>query len=445
MFACAGVVLAQQGRTTPDDSSQQTSPSRGGQPSFAEEKSAGEIVPDRYIVLLKDNENARAVAEEHRSQRGAEVTHVYEHALRGYAAKIPSNRLSEVRDDPRVHSVSPDRVDVAFEQTMPTGMNRVEAELSSIMAPDGPGSVKSSNVGVAVLDTGINKSHPDLYVAGGRNFATWGSPNDKYEDGNGHGTHVAGTIGAKDNDVGAVGVAPETPLYGVKVLSNSGSGYRSWIIKGIDWVTANGPGTPKNIQVANMSLGGSGSDDGESGKTCSNTTDAYRKAICNSTAQGVTYVVAAGNSKADLQGYLPAAYNEVLTVSAVADFNGQPGGGAAATCRSDEDDTFANFSNYASLQSDQDHTIALPGVCIYSTWKSGGYNTISGTSMASPHGAGMAALYKITTPTATPADVMSKLREDASTWDNANGFTGDPDSSPTAGSYYGYLGHADGY
>jgi subtilisin family serine protease len=84
-------------------------------------------------------------------------------------------------------------------------------------------------------------------------------------------------------------------------------------------------------------------------------------------------------------------------------------------------------------------------VCIYSTWKSGGYNTISGTSMASPHGAGLAALYKIQNPTAAPADVMSKLRADAASWDGANGFTGDPDSSPAAGRYYGYLAHADGY
>lgn len=227
-----------------------------------------------------------------------------------------------------------------FAQTLPTGVNRIEGDKSSTLAGNGSGSV---NVGVAVIDSGINKTHPDLNVAGGRNFASWGSANDKYEVGHGHGTHVAGTIGAKDNASGPVGVAPGAPLYGVKVLDNTGSGARSWIIKGIDWVTANAD----KIKVANMSLGGSGSDDAESGKTCNTTTDAYRKAICGSVGKGVTYVVAAGNSNADMKGYVPAAYNEVLTVTAVSDSDGTPGGkGAAPSCRTGEKDDYpATFSN----------------------------------------------------------------------------------------------------
>ena len=112
--------------------------------------------------------------------------------------------------------------------------------------------------------------------------------------------------------------------------------------------------------------------------------DALHKAICNSVAAGVTYVVAAGNDGRNLAGFVPAAYDEVLAVTAVADFNGQPGGGAAATCRTD--DTPADFSNFAGIDTDDaNHTIAAPGVCIRSTWKGGGYQTISGTSMASPH------------------------------------------------------------
>src|SRR5918994_7184958 len=130
-------------------------------------------------------------------------------------------------------------------------------------------------------------------------------------------------------------------------------------------------------------------------------------AICESVAAGVTYTVAAGNSNADLKNFVPATYDQVLTVTAEADFNGQPGGGAAATCRSDVDETPADFSNYATL-ADQGHTIAAPGVCIYSTWKGGGYNTISGTSMASPHVAGAAALYMSKYPTATPAAVKAE-------------------------------------
>jgi subtilisin len=163
--------------------------------------------------------------------------------------------------------------------------------------------------------------------------------------------------------------SPRALRYSVRVLGGSGSGCWSWVICGIDWVTQNA--VRLNIEVANMSLGGSGSDDGNCGKTNS---DALHKAICASAGAGVTYVVAAGNSNTDFAGQVPAAYNEVLTVTALADFNGKPGGGAAATCRSDVDDTAADFNNYAVGSSDQGHTIAAPGVCIRSIWKSGKYN-----------------------------------------------------------------------
>jgi subtilisin family serine protease len=220
-------------------------------------------------------------------------------------------------------------------------------------------------------------------------------------------------VAALDNDIGVVGVAPGARLWGVKVLSDQGSGYKSHIIAGIDYVTANAG----SIEVANMSLGGSGSDDG---KSCSATTDSYKKAICNSVAAGVTYAVAAGNSSADAATAVPAAYDMVITVSALADFDGLPGGRAAATCRADVDDTFANFSNYGA-----DVDLIAPGVCITSTWPTAliasGYNTISGTSMASPHVAGAAALYKATNPGATPAQVQSALQGAGTTdWNNVD-------------------------
>ena len=357
-------------------------------------------------------------------------THVYRHALRGFAATLSVNQLAALRSDPRVRTIVVDGVVQASAQTLPTGINRIEADISSTQSGNSSGAV--SGPAVAVIDTGIDIDHPDLNVAGGRNCSTGRS----FDDGNGHGTHVAGTIGAKDNTTGAVGVAPGVPLYAVRVLNKSGSGSFSSIICGVDWVTANA--ASKNIKVANMSLGGSGSQG-----SC--TDGGLRQAICESTAAGVTYVVAAGNANADFATQVPATYPEVLTVTAMADFNGQPGGGAAATCRTDVDDTAADFSNYATTTEDIDHSIAGPGVCIYSTWKGNGYNTISGTSMASPHVAGAAALCLSSgTCSGTPAQVIDKLQADAVARPASYGFGGDP-HNPSGGRHYGYLVYAGAY
>jgi subtilisin len=249
--------------------------------------------------------------------------------------------------------------------------------------------------GVAIIDTGISTSHPDLNVVGGRNCSTGRS----YNDGNGHGTHVAGTVAANG---AIVGVAPGAPLYAVRVLDNSGAGSWSNVICGIDWVTANAD----KIKVANMSLGGSGT----AGTGCNSSS--LRQAICNSVNQGVTYVVSAGNSAADAVKFVPAAYPETITVAAIADFDGVAGGGAASTCRIDTDDTHANFSNYGTAAKGlAGHVdITAPGVCILSTWHSGsGYNTISGTSMSGPHVAGAAALYLGLIPGRSPSEVRAAL------------------------------------
>jgi subtilisin family serine protease len=232
------------------------------------------------------------------------------------------------------------------------------------------------------------------------------------------------------------------PIYSVRVLNNAGSGSWSSVVCGIDWVAANA--ATFGIKVANMSLGGAGTDDHNCG-TSNN--DALHRAICNAVAKGVTFVVAAGNDGADMQGFVPAAYDEVLSVTAVSDFNGAPGGGAAATCRSDVDETAADFSNYATLPNDIAHTIAAPGVCINSTWKGGGYNIISGTSMASPHVTGLAALCMTTgKPCAgqSPANVIAILRTAAAAQPASYGFAGDP-GSPVSNRYYGYLAYAGGY
>jgi subtilisin len=388
-------------------------------------------IPGQYIVVVKSGFNGSAVAAEHARWADAEVLGTYRHALNGYSARLSPAALAKVRSDDRVLLVSQDRGVHATAQSLPTGVDRIEGDLSSTLSGNGSGSV---NVAVAVIDTGIDLEHPDLNVVGGKNCSTGRS----FKDGNGHGTHVAGTIGARDDLNGVVGVAPGVPLYAVRVLNNAGSGSWSSVICGIDWVTANA--AAKGIKVANMSLGGSGSE-----STCGG--DALHLAICNSVNNAkVTYVVAAGNSGANLNNFVPATYNEVLAVTAVADFNGQPGGAAPATCRSDVDETAADFSNFATIgSSDEGHTIAAPGVCINSTWKGGGYNTISGTSMASPHVAGAAALCIAGACAGmSPAQVMSKLRTDAASQPASYGFSGDPNS--TSGTrYYGYLAFAGGY
>ena len=364
--------------------------SAGGAPSTA---------TGPYIVVLADGVSASATADDHARRYGTSVTHVYSHALHGYSATMSEAAAKRLARDDEVASVAPDQPVSIVAQSLPTGVNRVDAELSPTAKINGTD--ERVDVDVAVLDTGVDLDHPDLnvYTAGAKNCSTGRSA----DDGNGHGTHVAGTIGALDNTIGVVGVTPGARIWPVRVLNRSGSGSWSSVICGIDYVTAHA----SEIEVANMSLGGSGSDDGNCGRT---NNDALHQAICASVAAGVTYAAAAGNESDDAANHVPAAYDEVITVSALADFNGLPGGGAAATCRSDVDDTLADFSNFGA-----DVDLIAPGVCILSTWKGGKYNTISGTSMATPHVTGGAALYKSTHPGASPASVKSALQEAGTT------------------------------
>ena len=343
---------------------------------------------NRYIVVLKPSRDdperaASAVASE---SAGIVVTHVYDEVLDGFAAVIPDDQLNDVRNDPLVQSVVPDQEVRAFDQTLPTGINRIDADQNSTAKIDGRG--ERVDVDVAVLDTGIGP-HPDLIVAGGISCV---DGNTSYADDNGHGTHVAGTIGALDNSVGVVGVAPGARLWAVKVLHSDKRGWWSEVICGLDWVVANSD----KIDVINMSLGAPGSD-----STCSGN-DALHNAICRVVDAGVPVVVAAGNDSEDAASTVPAAYDEVITVSALADSDGRPGGAGPATSAG-PDDSLASFSNFGA-----DVDIAAPGVNTLSTVL-GGYARGSGTSVASPHVAGAAALYLADNRGATPAEVKAHL------------------------------------
>jgi subtilisin len=363
-------------------------------------------IPDQYIITMKSGEQASGRASEMGKLHGLKIAHVFAHALNGFTAHVPPERLRELENDSRVASVVQDHYVYADAQTLPTGINRIDGESSTTISGDGSGSLSSINV--AVIDSGIDLKHPDLNVVGGKNCSTGRS----YADGNGHGTHVAGIIGAKDNGIGVVGVVPGARLWSVRVLDNTGYGSWSSIICGINFVTKNA----RTIKVANMSLGGDGTDTG-----CND--GGLHQAVCNAVKAGVTIVAAAGNEAMDVANHVPAAFDEVITVSAMADYDGLPGGLASSTCRPGVDDTFADFSNYGP-----DVDLIAPGVCILSTGKGGTYVTMSGTSMATPHVTGAVALYIAKNPGKSPEDVKAALQSAGSLdWSYTAEYIDDPD------------------
>jgi subtilisin len=328
-----------------------------------------------YIVVLHDSADPPEAAREIAGQVGGQVGFIYKHALKGFSIRVPAQAVAALERNPKVKYVATDDVRYAFAQEVPTGIQRIFANSNSNLFINGTDDYRV-DVDVAVIDTGVDFQHPDLNVVGGVDCTgkifnpacVTGGDDDHY-----HGTHVAGIIGAIDNGTGVVGVAPGARLWAVKVLNKNGSGWSSWIIAGIDWVAANSA----TIEVANMSLGGSGYSQAE------------HDAIQGAVNKGVAFAVAAGNDDDNASNYSPSAFDNVLCVSALADFDGAAGGLGSPTCRTDQDDTLADFSNWGSAVD-----IAAPGVCIFSTFpvEEGSYGTLSGTSMASPHVAGALAL-----------------------------------------------------
>jgi subtilisin family serine protease len=405
-----------------------------------------------YIVVLKSSAgDAGEATSKLERKHGIRSKLRFRRALKGFSVHLSDAKRARVEADPAVAYVSPDRpvkasATLASGETAPASVRRIGAATATT-ARD------AARVNVAVIDTGVDLAHPDLNVAGGTNCITPGS---SAQDDNGHGTHVAGSIGARNNGSGVVGVAPGTKLYAAKVLDAGGNGYTSQVICGIDWVTGTRTDAdPSNdIAVANMSLGGPGAPI----QSCSTTTDPEHRAICSATAAGVTFVVAAGNEGWDFdyapQPDTPAAYPEVLTVAAMSDSDGKPGAaGGAPTCDAGEaDDRYASYSNFAATAAGQAHTIAAPGTCVTSTRLGGGTEAMSGTSMAAPHIAGATALCigegTASGPCAglTPANVVQKMRSAAqahntATGNSGYGFAGDP-LRPFSGVYFGYLANA---
>ncbi len=361
-------------------------------------------IPKNYIVVLKDDiSDTDQSIQDIAGRYNALVLSSYHTAIKGFAATIPSQKIDAIKADSRVAFLSEDKevkifgriekegVVVATSQTISTGIARSRATSTTN---------KGASVVVAVIDTGVDLTHPDLAgnILNGGVSCIKGA--NTASDDNGHGSHVAGTIAGINNSIGVIGVAPSAKLIPVKVLDRNGSGTWSSVICGIDWVTANA--SRYGIKVANMSLGGSGSSDNNCGNT---NNDALHKAICRAKNAGVIFVVAAGNENANTAISVPASYDDtVITVSALADSNGLAGGTGPATSYG-ADDTFASFSNYGTAVD-----IGAPGVNIYSTYKSGGFATMSGTSMASPHVAGAAAVYLSKYATSTWTQVRDGLK-----------------------------------
>ena len=367
LLAFSGVVLAQQDRTTPSNGSTP--------PKLPTGKIAGQYI----VVLNEDVSDPRQKAREHAQRHGAEVLYTYEHALKGYAARFSAERVDDIEADPDVDYVEQDGQMGIAAQTLDWGIDRVDADTSSTQAGDGtnPDPNPVSNVNAYIIDTGIDQNHTDLSVVNHVNFA--GGRN---TDCHGHGTHVAGTVAAKDNTSDVVGVAPGAPLTGVKVLNCRGSGTTSGVIKGVDWVTANA----KKPAVANMSLGGGASQ-------------ALDDAVVNSANSGIFYALAAGNDGADACDYSPARAGK--------DNDTTPNGiMTVAATRKDEAET--SWSNYGDCVD-----IWAPGANILSTQRGGDTTTKSGTSMASPHGAGGGGLYLSSNTSASSSTVEGALKSAA--------------------------------
>jgi subtilisin family serine protease len=302
----------------------------------------------------------------------------FTHALQGFFATVTPGQARALAADPAVKLVEEEQmvslppITVAA-QTIPWGITTIGADVSSQRSGDGTGTV--SGVNIYVIDTGVDPTHPDLNVAGHVTFV--GEPN---ADCHGHGTGVAGIIAAKDNGDYVVGVAPGAPVTGVKVMTCEGFSFPSFIIQGVDWVTANAV----KPAVANMSLG--------SIITITSLNDAVRR----SANSGIFYAIAAGNGNP----FTGAKMNACTTSPAGA--GGDPSGfpnGVTTVAATDINDLEASFSNYGPCVD-----IWAPGVAITSTWlmSEGGLITASGTSFASPYTAGAAALLLSQYPTVPP-------------------------------------------
>jgi subtilisin family serine protease len=338
------------------------------------------------------------------SRRGVRVGTRFSWATQGFTASMTASQAAVLRDDPSVASVVPDAPASIAADSVPLGIERIDATEGIVTGED-------VDIDVAVIDTGVGPvggpaGSPELDIRGGTDCRPRRSTPRKdagsYADGHGHGTHVAGTIAARANGAGIVGVAPGARIWAVRVFDGNGSGTTASVICGVEWVTrwlAEHPGRP---MVVNMSL--RGPDDYRGPRSCDadgrDPRDPEHQAICTAVRAGAVFAVAAGNESDLASRYIPARYTEVVTVGAMSDFDGLAGARSGRTRLSgcpvpsgrERDDRFATYSNFGSAVD-----VVAPGTCVRSLAPSTGSTIattlMTGTSMATPHVTGSLARY----------------------------------------------------